>query len=77
MIDLYKEWMKFVKHLGQCVSIGFKDLEIKSNSLKDNRLLMTEYLGLVDMYSPEYSFVMRFARREKQLGVHNFNGLNL
>lgn len=41
-VDVYYEWLKLMKHLGKCVSIGFNDLIHKAECMESNRLLLTE-----------------------------------
>ena len=41
-VEVYHEWLKLMKHLGKCVSMGFADLTHKAKCMKENRILLCE-----------------------------------
>ena len=41
-VEVYHEWLKLMKHLGKCVSMGYADLTHKAKCMKENRILHCE-----------------------------------
>ena len=59
-----------MRHLGTCIGLAFKDLETKSNCVKNNRILLNEKLGFINSKeAPEYKSVLKFIKLEQELGI--------
>ena len=46
-LDMYSEWLKYMKHLGPYVAAGFKDVEEKMNCVRSNRELLCQKLKFI------------------------------
>jgi hypothetical protein len=46
-LDMYSEWLKYMKHLGPYVAAGFKDVEEKMHCVRNNRELLTHKLKFI------------------------------
>ena len=66
-IDTMNEWLKLMKHLGTCVSIGFKDILHKNNCMNSNRKLLIDTFKLTD--NEKSHFIMDFIQLEKCMGI--------
>jgi hypothetical protein len=43
-LEVYKEWLKFMIHLGPYVGIGFRDMTDKLNTMTANKKLLHDKL---------------------------------
>ena len=59
-IESYFEWLKYMIHLGPYISIGFKDLNSKANTMQENRQLFNEKLKLISKNDKEYKYICHF-----------------
>ena len=56
----YFEWLKLMKHLGKCVSMGFNDLSHKAKCMQSNRELMVKKFKFFKEDDPKYKYIMQF-----------------
>ncbi len=66
-MDVYHEWLKLMKPLGKCVSLGFNDLIHKANCMENNRELLCEEFGLTDVKT---EYITDFIMLERFYGLH-------
>ena len=75
-LDLYSEWLKYMKHLGPYVARGFKDVEEKMNCIRRNRELLCNKLKFFDKTEDYYTSLFSFIYFERNCGLVNFNSCN-
>lgn len=73
-VDVLYEWLKLMKHLGTCVSLGFQDLIHKNKCMESNRKIMEETFKLTD--KDKSTYIMDFIQLEKSMGIEQLNGEN-
>ena len=66
-VDVLYEWLKLMKHLGTCVSLGFQDLIHKNKCMESNRKIMEETFKLTD--KDKSTYIMDFIQLEKSMGI--------
>ena len=68
------EWTKSFKHLGSAISIAFKDIVGKANTVRDNKKQLIVDLKLAEEGSDEHNFLQSFVALEKAQNCQHLNG---
>lgn len=71
-IDLYREWLKLMSHLGPYVKMGFKALEQNIYHFLRNRDIMVK-IGFITKEDSAYSDILEFCTLEVTLGIQGMN----
>ena len=67
----YREWIKFMTHLGPYVGLGFRDMVSKLNTMVENKKLLKDKLKLVK--TQKTLLITDFCLEEVKLGLSKFN----
>jgi hypothetical protein len=70
--DMYLEWTKLFKHMGSALSIAFKDINEKSNIIRNNKAVQIDLKNAAEG-SPESMYIHPFIMMEKALNVRPLN----
>ena len=71
-IDMYREWLKLMSHLGTYIKMGFKALESNIDHFLNNRDLMMKH-NVIKVSDPEYIYITDFCLLEISLGIEAMN----
>lgn len=67
-VDMYREWLKLMLHLGPYIKMGLKAIEDNIKHYYHNRDLMVKF-GFIKATSEEYTDMFKFCELETKLGI--------
>lgn len=71
-VDMYREWLKLMSHLGSAIKMGFRSIEENIRHFLRNRDIMVD-LGFITKDDLEYTDLLAFCDLETSLGIEAMN----